>query len=318
MYNTRWKVVCFFNDLLKLQEEIVGSIVLDLQQEILAPECDILNALRKAHLIATKLKLTEFDAWIKSELNGYNCSQDEIPEYRQITGQLKGWNPYHGWIPVLLQDHIFEEKLCRSKLKDSISDIIELHNKSKEHFVMTFSADVVKLLNACCNFPVETNYSLYISTHLLQAIIDKVANCLLEWTLKLEESGILGENMSFNETEKDLAKGLPQQINYYGTVINGNVSGGQVVSGNNNTVNYNADTAKSAVDEIRKSLENETISSEDMESALELLEDISSKLDQNKKPGIIRSAFAGLKDFLISAGAGVTAGIINAKMQGLF
>ena len=208
--------------------------------------------------------------------------------------------------------------MCRSRLSDSISDIIELHNKSQEHFVMTFSADVVKLLNSCCNFPVETNFSLHISTHLLQAIIDKVANCLLEWTLKLEESGILGENMSFNETEKDLAKGLPQQINYYGPVINGDVSGGQVVSGNNNTINYNVDNAKAAVDEIRASLETETISSEDMESALELLEDISSKLDQNKKPSIIRSAFSGLKDFLISAGAGVTAGIINAKMQGLF
>lgn len=55
-----------------------------------------------------------------------------------------------------------------------------------------------------------------------------------------------------------------------------------------------------------------------MESALEILEDISSKLEQNKKPSIIKSAFAGLKDFLISVGAGVTAGVINAKMQGLF
>lgn len=294
------------------------SIVLDLQQEILKSECDILSALRKAHLIASKLKLTEFDAWINSELNGYHCSINEIPEYRQVTGQLKGWNPYHGWIPVVLQDRIFEEGLCHTRLGDSISDIIELHNKSKEHFVMNFSADVVKLLNSCCNIPVETNYALHVSTHLLQAIIDKVANCLLEWTLKLEESGILGENMSFNETEKNLAKGLPQQINYYGTVINGDVSGGQFVSGNNNTVTYNSDNVKSAVDEIRKSLDNEIISNEDMESALEILEDISSKLEQNKKPSIIRSAFAGLKDFLISVGAGVTAGVINAKMQGLF
>ena len=53
----------------------MSSLVLDLQQEVLKPDCDILNALRKAHLIAAKLKLTEFDSWIMSELNGYDDNQ---------------------------------------------------------------------------------------------------------------------------------------------------------------------------------------------------------------------------------------------------
>ena len=35
----------------------MSSIVLELQQEVLKPECDILSALRKAHVIASKLKL---------------------------------------------------------------------------------------------------------------------------------------------------------------------------------------------------------------------------------------------------------------------
>ena len=36
----------------------MASIVLDLQKEILSPNCDIVNVLRKAHLIAVKLKLS--------------------------------------------------------------------------------------------------------------------------------------------------------------------------------------------------------------------------------------------------------------------
>lgn len=59
----------------------MNSLVLDLQQKVLRPDCDILDALRKAHLIAAKLKLAEFDSWIQNELNGYNCTNDEIPEY---------------------------------------------------------------------------------------------------------------------------------------------------------------------------------------------------------------------------------------------
>ena len=58
----------------------MDSLVLDLQQDVLKPDCDILNALRKAHLIAAELKLTEFDSWIMSELNGYDDKQDNIPK----------------------------------------------------------------------------------------------------------------------------------------------------------------------------------------------------------------------------------------------
>ena len=39
----------------------MSSIVLDLQAELVSSECDILSSLRKAHIIATKLKLVDFD-----------------------------------------------------------------------------------------------------------------------------------------------------------------------------------------------------------------------------------------------------------------
>ena len=67
----------------------MGSIVLELQQELLQWNCDIVNALRKAHLIATKLKLSEFDVWIQNELNGYTDRNDQIPEYRNVCGIVK-------------------------------------------------------------------------------------------------------------------------------------------------------------------------------------------------------------------------------------
>lgn len=47
----------------------MAGIVLDLQKEILSPNCDIVNVLRNAHLIAVKLKLSDFDQWIQYELN---------------------------------------------------------------------------------------------------------------------------------------------------------------------------------------------------------------------------------------------------------
>lgn len=75
----------------------MSSLVLDLQHEVLKPDCNILNALRKARLIAAKLKLRESDAWIQLELNGYSYQDSgSIPQYRNVKGILKAFNPYHG------------------------------------------------------------------------------------------------------------------------------------------------------------------------------------------------------------------------------
>lgn len=50
----------------------------------------------------------------------------------------------------------------------------------------------------------------------------------------------------------------------------------------------------------------------------EFLSDIKSKIEEEKSPANLKDALIGLKDFLINVGAGVAAGIIQAKIQGLF
>ena len=91
-----------------------------------------------------------------------------------------------------------------------------------------------------------------------------------------------------------------------------------VNSGNNNSATYTAAAVSDVIKEIRESLEQEKISVEDMESALELLDEISDKLEQGKKPSIIKAALTGLKEFALAVGANVTAALIATKIQGLF
>ena len=298
----------------------MGSVVMELQSELLESNCDILNALRKAHLIASKLDLIEFDNWIQSELNGYKCDEKDIPEYRSITGELKAWNPYRGWVPVLFQDGKMELIICNRKLGDSISAIIELSSKlDSKNFQMNIPADAARTIDKMCTASLPTKYSLMFSMHLLSEIIDKVKNCLLEWTLTLEKRGIKGDNMVFNQSETDAAKKVSQQIyNYYGTVFNGKVEKSQISTGDNNTLSLQVDAMISITNEIRNSLENENLSEEDLECAEELIKDIESKVNEKKKPTIIKVALNGLKDFLIGVGANVTADLIIAKINGMF
>ena len=69
---------------------------------------------------------------------------------------------------------------------------------------------------------------------------------------------------------------------------------------------------------MEKSINASNLSQNDMETITELLSDIKLKIEEKKSPAILKAALVGLKDFLINVGAGVAAGIIQAKIQGLF
>lgn len=290
----------------------MNSIVLDLQKEVLNPECNVLSALRKAHLIASKLKLSEFDTWIMHELNGYTGDKaDNIPEYRKVNGILKAWNPYHGWISVGFDNSEFQTLLCNRILWDSISEILELYKTSKGHILLNYPADIQCMLDKMCASPVPTNYSLHVSVHVLKGIIDQVQNCLLEWTIRLESEGILGEGMQFSREETAMAKKVPQTINnYYGTVVNGNIKESQVVSGDHNSLSFNYEQATELIRQVKEAIQDEPMSKEDREIAEELIAESESKIIAQAKLGIVKATLSGLKDFLIGAGANVAATLI--------
>lgn len=296
----------------------MSSLVLDLQQEVLKPDCDILNALRKAHLIATKLKLREFDTWIQLELNGYSYQDSaSIPQYRNVKGILKAFNPYHGWITAQCPDDELEKMICEQKLWQSIGEIQELYYQgSKDQFLYQFPAGKMEAISALFETPVPMQFALHISKHLLKSIIEKVKNCLLEWTIRLEAEGILGENMRFSQEETNMAKEIPQQINnYYGTVVNGDVSQSQVVSGDHNSIAFNYGQVSDLMKKVRDSIEREQLSDEDRESAMELISEAETKIAEQKKPGIIQAALSGLRDFLVAGGANVTAALVVQYLQ---
>ena len=294
----------------------MSSLVLDLQQEVLKPDCDILNALRKAHLIAAKLKLTEFDSWIMSELNGYDGNHLRPPQYRTVKGRLKARNPYNGWIPVQFPDSKTEQIFCSNILPMPISEIIELSNRSSGDFQMQLPAEAVNWIVANSNMPVVMQIVLSVSSHYLKSIMEQVKNCLLEWTIKLEATGILGEDMRFSQEETNMAKEIPQQINnYYGTVVNGDVSQSQVVSGDHNSIAFNYGQASDLMKKVRDSIGQEQLSDEDRESAMELISEAETKIAEQKKPGIIQAALSGLRDFLVAGGANVTAALVVQCLQ---
>lgn len=298
----------------------MANSVLELQKEVLSPNCDIVNVLRKAHLIAVKLKLSDFDQWIQYELNGYT-DKESCPEYRKVRGTLKYFNQYYGWYPIIIPNNEIEKIICERKLSNSISKIVSLSDSSENDLLMMLPGAECAFLDEKCNAPIPLNYALQVPSTAVKDIEEKVKNTILEWTLKLEEEGIIGENTMFTEKEKDCATNIPQTVNnYYGptSVINSTSGNAQIVSGNGNTVSFPYDKVKDVVDEVAKSISASNLSKDDMETITELLSDTKLKIEEEKRPAILKTALIGLKDFLSNVGASVAAGIIQAKIQGLF
>lgn len=298
------------------------SIVLKLQAEVMMSDCDVVNVLRRAHVIASKLGLSEFDSWVSHELNGYH-EGEAIPAYRHVKGELKAFNPYRGWIPTVIPNKKFEEAATERDIPYPLPEIISLLNNGKGNgFIIEISGGGQEVLNKAFNSPIPMQYAVHISYSAFDAIVEKVKNAVLEWTLKLEEQNIIGDGISFSQIEKEKAVTIPRTINYYfGTtsVIKASTDSVNVSVGNNNSISYSYDIAKEAVDDIKDTIKQDSgLNEEDKNAAIDLLKDIDSKITIRAKPSIVKSCLVGLKDFLINAGGSLSATLIAAKIQGLF
>ena len=298
------------------------SIVLDLQKDVMQSDCDIVNILRKAHVIATKLDLIEFDDWLVDELKGY-ATKKTIPEYRHIRGQLKARNPYRGWMSATIPDDDLERTASERELRNSLAEIIAwLKSSDNNHLCIQISGEEQNLLNRIFNFELPLQFALFIPIGTLDKVVESVKTAVLNWTLKLEKENILGNDMTFTSDEKQAASSIPQTVNnYYGptNIIGDGVTNCQVIAGNNNQANFSYEYLAKAMSDVQSAIDKDkTISEDDKGSAKELIAMISSKIEKRADPGIINGLFQGLKGILVNALGGVAAGLILSKIQGLF
>ena len=187
----------------------MGSIVLELQREALDKDADIESLLRKAYVIAKKLKLKEFEDWIRLEQNGYDTR--EVPEYRYIKGQIKARNPYNGWIPVVLKLEI-ENRLSNVATRDAISRLKSLYETGNVTLRFMMDSDTNQILSEMGKF--DTVFCVQFGRDQIYRIISTIQNKILDWALLLEENGIMGEGLSFTENEIRKAEQTPVINNY--------------------------------------------------------------------------------------------------------
>jgi hypothetical protein len=211
------------------------SLVLELQSDALNPSVRVSDLVRKALVVSTKLNIPELRDWCQNELTGYR--EATVPRYRKITGEIKAFNPYQGWMPVRFQSVELAETLAEQNVGTAVGEIEHLLVSEKDGvLVMNFPGKLAEqLFSSSRGYELGIVPQLVIQHSILSGILDSVRNNILEWSLRLEQSGIIGEGMTFSREEKEKAAGVTYNINSFQGVL-GDVHGGTLQIGDFNTL----------------------------------------------------------------------------------
>lgn len=195
----------------RIGEDIMDSIVTDLENDIVNNK-DILSILNKALIISNDLNLSEFNSWIKCEINGYGNVKD-LPDYRIIGCEIyydlphRRKNNLGGHPDIIKILNAIPEKdrwdLVNYKMKKPISTIVHICENDKDiaFGLNNYHVDIIKEY-----IPNMVRIYGLCSIYEIKSIIDRVKPEILRWCGELKNKNIYGVNNNFTEEELESAK----------------------------------------------------------------------------------------------------------------
>jgi hypothetical protein len=292
----------------------MSSAVITLQEQALDRSVAVSDLLRKALVISRKLGLVEFLQWTEQELSGYRGPL-EVPEYRKVSGSVEFWNPYHGWCPVVFSDPEFATQCSERHVGQSVPELEHLMSEAGDSPLhIPFPEKLERILMQSIDMPIETKATLFSPRTEIVRIVEQVRTIILNWALKLEEEGILGEGLTFSKNEKEAAVSAPQNINnFFGPVQNPQIQQGNTSA---KQVSSPIDTAQLAglVRMLIDSADQLNIPNEAKSEMVAEANTIQSQLVSPKpKTAIIQACLSSVKSILEKAG-GSAAGSLLAEI----
>lgn len=197
-----------------------NSIVIELQHLASESNLRISDLLRKALLVTSKLKLNEFVKCIRQELNGYECDSDSIPEYRKVFAQLHGQNRVRGLIPMPVRDPKLSEIINTVILRQSAESLESLLHNQSDFIHLTIPEPLQEILSELQGGPVQFRAVHTITKDQIVAVLGSIRTTILEWSISLEEEGILGNGLTFTaeDTQKAMSNHHINIGNFQGSI----------------------------------------------------------------------------------------------------
>ncbi|MDQ5954182.1 MAG: AbiTii protein [Patescibacteria group bacterium] len=275
----------------------MSSIIQELQIEATNTTNSVSDLLRKAKIVAVKLDLKEFAEWIEKELNGYGVShKKDFPEYRIAKGEPKAWNPYHGWQPIGFTNIEAGNSWSQKYITQPVGELDDLAKSDSSTFVILYDTEAKNHLMKAIGL--ETDIKFWLGRNAVTGILDSVRNLILDWALRLEKAGVVGEGISFSPEDKKKAQvanttySIGHIENFAGAI--GNIDHANVTIQQAN--GFSQEKVIDLVSQIQKFLPEVKLKTEETESvkmlAKELKEEMSKDVPEQSK---IKTALLSLK-----------------------
>ena len=277
----------------------MASLVLELQRDALDKSIPVADLLRKALVVARKLKVIDIVEWLGHELNGYDGAK--VPQYRKLRGELKVFNPYNGWIPLRMSNTQHAEMLATRGTSQPISELDQIANGDSDTVYVKLPHSIEKSLMKGMEVPMEP--AVLLSRTQIHGLLDRVRNTVLEWSLGLEEQGIAGDGMSFSAEEQKQAGNVTFNVGNLGNLI-GAMHDSQIQQdAHNSTQTYNKSLDLEAVahlvGEIKQRINEASLSAENDAQLRTELSCIESQLAAPKpNVGIIKECLRSTRSIL--------------------
>ncbi|TPL64104.1 hypothetical protein [Mesorhizobium sp. B2-3-15] len=283
----------------------MAGLVEEIQRDALNPTIPVSTLLRKVKVAAAKLKLDKVEDWVEHELNGYFGA--ELPSYRKLYGRAQAFNPYRGWIPIILGSAEENDIISRFDVRESLSSLESTIARSTGHLEMPFPPEIVSLLNRDMGVQFG-RMAIHVPISQGQSVVEAVRNLILDWALDLEKAGILGEGFSFNDSERTLAKeaAVTYNINSIGTFA-GNMGSGNTAG----DISVSVSSTSQILEIVRKireyvpDLERAGADGPRLKNAVEAIE----REVANEKPndGRVKALLSDAREALVGAAGNLTA-----------
>lgn len=267
----------------------------DIESELIDASIQLSVILRKALVLAHKLKSSQLREWLSREMNGYKGT-DGLPEYRKLGTHSYGsffngvWKTENQPIPTANLEYL-HEFATNQNIFDSVARIESVIETQDTSIKIAWAPEAIALLNRqlaeganCLQAYKAVDKSQYIS------ILETTRAKLLE--LMLEVGDLLGESKVLDKQEQDLKAAAQQIDSFVNNIYGGNV---HISLGAGSDMKAISIAAKGQLDSVEDSLAHLGIPEEDIS---ELIKAITA----DGKPSKPKTFGAKVKDWLTKAG----------------
>ncbi|WP_242249080.1 hypothetical protein [Bacillus cereus group sp. BfR-BA-01328] len=290
---------------------VTTSLVNELLSKALDDNCPVPNLVNHAFVVAKKLKVQGFANWLNFEMKGYEYEY-EIPSYRRCIVEVRALDR-NRWVPIVLEEED-ARNLSEVFMNPPIATLSSWVDAGKSEIELPFMPEYQKDL--MIQLDIHQRISRFISAHQVKQIMDDVKTGIIEWALRLEEEGIVGEGMMFSKAEQEKAKNITYNIN----TINGPMIGSQIQQSTKDSIQEQSvdyTFVQETLEDLKRELPHMGLSGEEQSKIETLIQAVSPLVQaQNSSTnGITRELFSSIRNILEGITASQTHSILKDKLD---